>query len=207
VFAGSSLASLVAYAMLVWLPPFLIRSHGLSTAQVGTALALIIGVVGGLGTWLGGQLAARWSDRNGRWRVWVVALALVVLTPSSIAVYLAQNAAAALALFLVPAMLLGVYVGPTFALVQGLVRPGMRAFAAAWLLFAGNLVGLGLGPQLVGVLSDLLSSRYGVESLRYALVLVTPISLWAAYHYWRAARSLAMDLERATMPARITGHV
>jgi hypothetical protein len=71
----------------------------------------------------------------------------------------------------------------------------MRAFAAA--LLAANLVGLGLGPQLVGVLSDLLSDRYGVRSLRYALVLVTPMSLWAAYHYWRAARSLSMDLERA----------
>jgi len=71
----------------------------------------------------------------------------------------------------------------------------MRALASAILLFVMNLIGLGIGPWFVGFVSDALAPQYGDESLRWALVsIVTVGNLWAAIHYFVAARSLRADL-------------
>jgi hypothetical protein len=88
------------------------------------------------------------------------------------------------------------YLGPTFAVAQGLARPHMRALVSAILLFIINLVGLGLGPQVVGVLSDLFKPGLGVESVRYALLVVVAVGAgWSTLHYALAARTLRADLE------------
>ena len=70
----------------------------------------------------------------------------------------------------------------------------MRAVAAGILLFIINIIGLGLGPQLVGILSDVLNPEYGDESLRYALLICSLVYIWAAMHYFIAGRHLAGDL-------------
>jgi MFS family permease len=94
-----------------------------------------------------------------------------------------------------PALAQGLHLGPTFAIAQALVPPQMRAQAAAVLLLILNLVGMGLGPQLVGLLSDLLAPRFGAESIRWALlVTVTLGALWSIVHYALAARTLREDL-------------
>ena len=95
-----------------------------------------------------------------------------------------------LAALAVPAAALCFYLAPTFAAVQSLAEPGMRALAAALLLLVGNLVGLGLGPVLVGLISDVLQPAHGVESLRLALLVVVPLYLWSAAHYFAASRTL-----------------
>ena len=92
------------------------------------------------------------------------------------------------------------YLGPTFALTQGLVKVGMRALASAILLFVLNLIGLGIGPSFVGVLSDALEPRFATESIRYALVSVVVVgSAWSALHYFLAARTLREDLQRKNL--------
>ncbi len=88
------------------------------------------------------------------------------------------------------------YLGPSFAMTQSLVRPQMRAVASAILLFVLNLIGLGIGPWFVGFLSDLLRPSFGVESIRYALMSVVCVgNAWAALHYILAARTLREDLQ------------
>ena len=54
---GVTLTALVGYGTIVWNPAFLIRSHGLTPGQVGLFLGPLMGVVGGLGAWIGGMLA------------------------------------------------------------------------------------------------------------------------------------------------------
>ena len=74
----------------------------------------------------------------------------------------------------------------------------MRAMASAVALLIINVIGLALGPLLTGVLSDLLAPRFGEESMRYSLLLVTSVVLpWAGWHYVRAGRTIDADLERA----------
>ena len=97
----------------------------------------------------------------------------------------------------VPGTLLGaVWLGPVFALTQTLVRIRMRAVASAILLFVVNLIGLGLGPQTVGLLNDLLRPRFGAGAVRWSLAAVVLVmSLWSALHFVLAARTLRLDLE------------
>ena len=73
----------------------------------------------------------------------------------------------------------------------------MRALATAIFLFVINLVGMGLGPLVVGIMSDLLEPRFGHESLRYALLIISLGTVWAPIHYFIAARSLPGDLDTA----------
>ena len=88
------------------------------------------------------------------------------------------------------------WLGPTAAMTQGLVKVRMRATTSAILLFIINLIGLGLGPQTVGLASDLLTPVYGREAIRYALLAVVVTgSVWAALHYFAAARTLREDLQ------------
>jgi predicted MFS family arabinose efflux permease len=189
---GAAIFTIAAYAVVGWLPSFLIRSHGYGTGTTGTLLALVLGVVGGFGTILGGLLADHLGARNPTWRLRTVAIALVVMSFFWAAVFLTTNSAATLILLVLPGGLLGYYLGPTFAMVQSLVDPAMRATAAALLLLVINLVGLGAGPIAVGVLSDLQVMPYfGADSLRMALFVVSPLCIWAAYHYRAAARTIA----------------
>lgn len=194
--AGAALNSFVGYGAVAWLPAFLIRSFGMSTGDVGTALALIIGIVGGAGTFLGGYFADRLGRRDVRWNVWLVAACVGGATPFAFGVFLARDVFTALSCFLVPAAVGALYLGPCLAMVQGLVPLRMRTVASAVLLFVINIIGLGLGPQMVGLLSDLFAPRFGEESLRYALLTAGLVNVWAALHFFLAGRTLARDLAR-----------
>jgi len=72
---------------------------------------------------------------------------------------------------------------------------------AVVMLFA-NLIGMGVGPQAVGLLSDALASLAGADSLRYAMMIVASVALWSAYHLWRAGRTVAADLSVIAEAAR-----
>jgi MFS transporter, Spinster family, sphingosine-1-phosphate transporter len=87
--------------------------------------------------------------------------------------------------------------GPLFATVQTLVAPRMRATSVALMYLCANLIGMGLGPLAAGALSDALSSVFGVESLRFALVILCPGYLWAAWHAWSAGKTVIHDLKVA----------
>jgi predicted MFS family arabinose efflux permease len=208
-FIGGAVASTAAYAAIGWLPAFLIRSHALGPAAAGSLLALLLGALGGAGTLLGGLLADRLGQRDPAWRLRVVVVAFIAVVPFWAAALLAGELTAAIAFLVVPTAALGVYLGPTFAMVQSLVEPTIRAFAAAVLLFVGSLIGLSAGPLLVGMLSDVLRATHGPESLRLALLVVVPLYLWSAAHYFAASRTLSADLRaHAADPRRgaLAGH-
>jgi predicted MFS family arabinose efflux permease len=191
---GSALTAFVGYGMITWVPAFLIRSHGLGTGEAGTWLGLILGIPGGIGIVLGGFLSDRLGAQDTRWFLWVVAVALVICVPFSMAAYLWPTLPGTLLFLIMPVMLGNFYQAATFSQTQGLVNVRMRAVAAAILLFVLNIIGLGFGPSTIGALSDLLESSYGVESLRYSLLFVSMVNLWAALHFFFAGRHLAKDL-------------
>ena len=91
----------------------------------------------------------------------------------------------------------GMWNGPTLAMVLGIAKPRMRALASGLTTGSYNLVGLGLGPPLVGVLSDRLAPSFGVDALRYALLVVALAHVVGSVHNFLAARTLARDLAAA----------
>lgn len=194
VIVGASLATAVGQAILAWAPSFLVRYHGFGSAAAGLVLAVVLGAIGGVGTYLAGHLADRLSGRDPRWQVWVVAVALGAAAPLWVATHLAGGTATMLALMVLAGLLVGAFIGPSFALVQTLVEPSHRAVAAAVFIFLANLVGYGVGSLAVGVLSDALRPSVGPGSLRVALAAVSGLGAWAALHYVRAGRTLPADL-------------
>lgn len=193
---GASVAGFVGYGFVLWMPAFLVRSHGLSATEVGLILALFTGVIGGLGTFTAGRMADTLARRDERWRAWVVAIGKSAYVPFLAAVFVVDELWLALVLYTIPAFFGGFYLAPTFALVQGLVSLRMRALASSIVLFILNIIGLGFGPQLVGFLSDLMAPTYGQESLRMALLVLSFINLWCAWHYFAAGRTLREDQRR-----------
>ncbi len=191
---GGGLTAFVGYGVVTWVPSFLIRSYGMSTGDVGTYLGLILGIPGGIGIALGGYLADRYGARDTRWYLWVVAVALIACVPLSFGVYLSATAFASLMFLIIPILLGNFYQATTFSQTQGLVSLRMRSVAAAVLLFILNIIGLGAGPQAVGILSDVLQPQYGDESLRYALLILSLVNVWSAYHYYLAGKYLKDDL-------------
>jgi hypothetical protein len=93
------------------------------------------------------------------------------------------------------------WLGPVFAGSQNLVRPALRAFTSSLMVFVINLIGLGLGPQAVGLLNDGLGPRFGAEAIRYSLCAVALANVWAAGHWVWAARTLRTDLTRPSRSA------
>jgi predicted MFS family arabinose efflux permease len=191
---GGGLTAFVGYGVITWVPSFLIRSYGMNTGDVGTYLGLILGIPGGIGIALGGYLADRYGARDTRWYLWIVSVALIASMPLFFGVYLSSTAFASLMFLILPILLGNFYQATTFSQTQGLVSLRMRSVAAAVLLFILNMIGLGAGPQAVGILSDVLQPSYGDESLRYALLILSTVQIWAAYHYYQAGKSLKEDL-------------
>ena len=193
---ASALNAFVGYGAVTWFAEFLRRSYQMSSSESGLTLAIMFGIVGGIGTFFGGYTADRLAKRDIRWNLWLPAAVVVIAMPFTFGVFLSDTSAASLAFFILPALVGTVYLGPSIAMVQALVPLRMRTVASAILLFVINIIGLGLGPQMVGVMSDLLADRFADESLRYALLMAATINLWSAAHFVIAARSLKQDLAR-----------
>jgi hypothetical protein len=88
-----------------------------------------------------------------------------------------------------------VFFGPSFAMTQSLATLRMRSVATSLLLFIQTLIGNGLGPSATGYISDWLRPSLQADSLRYALVVIGVVNVWAALHYMLGARTLRQDLE------------
>mgnify|MGYP000618777603 FL=1 len=160
----------VTYGIGNFFAPFLARIHHMETASIGVALGLVVGVGGITGTYAGGYFADRLGKRDIRWYLYVPILAGLVVVPFSITSFLHGDLTLVLACNAVATFLTAVYMGPSLAVIHNLVDAHTRALASAVFFLILNLIGLGLGPLTIGYISDLLSTDYGVESLRYAFM-------------------------------------
>ena len=192
---GSTLVVTVGYGAIAWLPTYFVRAHAMTTIEVGQILALLIGIGGGIGTALGGHFADRLGKRDVRWNLWLIILLALVGLPFSVGAYLATDTTWAIVLLAFPVSVGALYFGPTLAMLHTLVKPEMRSLASAILLFINNIIGLGLGPLMIGVLSDYFSADHGARALPYAMVTSALLAFWASFHLWLAAGTLRADIE------------
>ncbi|MDQ2640417.1 MAG: MFS transporter [Pseudomonadota bacterium] len=185
-----ALHSLSMYAASSFNPAYLARSHGWAGSQIGYLTALT-GLAGLVGAFTGGFLTDRLRARHGepRWQLWIPAIATLAVVPVQLTAYLGAGGAMVIAMLL-SSLLSLMFFGPSYATAQALASPGSRAVAAALLLFSKAIVGMGLGPLLVGAASDLLAPLAGTHSLRLGMLLVPAFNVWAALHFIRAARHL-----------------
>lgn len=204
---AAGLTAFVSYGVGNFLPSFLVRTHGFTPVEVGTSLMLTSGVGGALGTFMGGYFADKFGASDMRWYLWVPAIPAIFGPPLIMASMFVVDSNTALALLFVSTVLGALYLGPVIALTHTLVTPGMRAMASAILFFILNLIGLGLGPLTVGLISDGLAPSLGSDSLRYAIATVSLVGLLSMICFYLAARKLPQDISRQKARAALINPV
>jgi predicted MFS family arabinose efflux permease len=192
---GCAFSAFISYGNGNFMPSFLMRNHGLSLTEVGVILGLISGLSGATGTFLGGYMADRLATRDMRWYLWIPILGGLSAMIPAYYTLLGENTTFIVAAMIPSQILSALYLGPCIATCHNLVSPGMRAMASAILYFVLNLIGLGLGPLTVGILSDFYAEPFGDDNLRYAMASVLSIGFLGVYFLWMGTRSLNRDLE------------
>ncbi len=195
---GAGTASLVSYGLAFWVPSFLARSYGLEIEERSWIFAAILLVGGSAGIWFGGVAGDRLGNAHPRGYALVPAVAFTITLPAYLLAFSTDSLLLSSFLFLVPTALGLTWLGPVVTAVTRLVPPEMRATAAALFLFINNLIGLGAGSTVIGVISDSLTARYGDEALRYSAMATTTLYALAALLMLLASRRLAKDCLPAT---------
>lgn len=190
---GASLSSLCGYGLATWVASILIRSFGMSLVGAGQFLGSLLLVGGTIGVFMGGWLADRLGTRDRRWYAWLPAIAWLITAPLYAAGLMSDNLTLAWLLLLLPNALNILWLGPVTTAVQHLAPQPMRATASGAFLLINNLIGLGVGPLLIGALSDGLRETYGADSLRLAALAVLVFYFVAALLMYLASRKLDAD--------------
>jgi MFS family permease len=191
---AASLTAFLGYGKTTWAAIYFIRTLGLSPGEVGILLGIPVGIAGMIGTWAGGALADHFGARDKKYILWAPAIGMLIGAPILFLGYWVSDWKLAIALLTIPTACNLLYYGPTYSLVQGLVRPEMRATATSIMMFAQNLIGLGLGPTLFGLLSDEIKPVAGDESVQWILWGASWLGLVPALLFWLASKYLKREL-------------
>ncbi|MDX9972676.1 MAG: MFS transporter [FCB group bacterium] len=193
---GFALLALVGYGAAAWIPEFFMRTYGWSVSQVGLRYGLVVMTAGSLGIVAGGWLADRMSKRGYRdAKMRAGLLAAVLSIPLTVMYTLMPNGWAALAVLIPLSFVQAMPFGVAPAAIQEMMPTSMRGQASAVYLFVLNLIGLGIGPTAVALLTDY---AFGdVQAVRYSLLLtgVTACVL-AAGLLWMGLRHFCVSLDR-----------
>jgi len=193
-----SLAIILFYSLGLGLAPwqaaFMMRSHGMGTEQLGIWMGSILGAGGVAGVILGGYVASHRFAEDERGQLRVTALVVAALTPLYLAFLLLPGKYEALIAFIPLTVAFSFFLAPAYALLQRLVPDEMRATVMAIVMLLANLIGMGVGTQIVGILSDALQPTLGVDALRYAMLVVAFIALWSGAHFWKAGSTIREEL-------------
>jgi len=201
VVATGSAAAITGYAIQMWTPSFLIRSHEVSIQEAG----LLMGVGGGLtaiiGTLVCGVVTDKLAAKDSGWVLGTALIGTVMSIPFAVAFYMwpaggmvefGSVSAPIGFLFYMGFAFFGVWwTVPCFNAMTRILPANQLAQGTALFFMGVTLVGAGLGPVVAGVISDLLYTTIGEEALRYALVsasclLIVPcLFLWSAIPKYR----------------------
>ena len=195
---GCAFAGMAGYGIGYWTPSFLIRVYGMSLVEAGTMVGLVGATVGLIGSLFGGWLCDRLSRKDQRWRLLVPVSSLALSLPLMSLFFIwpetqvyeiaGMTVPAAIFIYTAAGFVGSWWAAPTYVVVQALVAPGQRTLACAVLLLFMNLLGFGLGPVLVGVLSDILTPVFGKAAIRYGLLIAMVTYIAAGTCYYLASR-------------------
>ena len=196
---GISFGSFGNYAISTWVIDYYVRAFaGLDITQLLIVFGIINGTAYALGVWLGGYIADRWGKYNKKAYALLPAIALIIGVPAFYASLQVQDLWLSVALMALLLFTSGSYLGPSFAMAQTLAPINVRAMSTALFFFVLNIIALGGGPTLTGIISQALVPSLGeTEALRQALIyLVIPYALSIAVFLWTSTK-IVKDWEMA----------
>lgn len=190
---GGGMGAMCSYGLGFWLPSLMSRSFGLTMIERGMFYGALLLIGGCAGVWLGGMLGDRLGHaRKGRYAL-VSTMSFWGGIPLFWAGIMAGDALTAFFLLVIPQALSFMWMPPTITAIQHLAPQEDRATASASWLFFANAIGLGLGTPILGWLSDLMEDRFGLESLRYAMLVVLLFFFIGGFLMLAASRLLERD--------------
>jgi MFS family permease len=192
---------MVGFGMGPWSAALMMRAHAMGTGDLGLGLGLIHGFGGISGILFGGYVTSGRFAKNEPAQMRATAVIVALLVPLMAAFLFASNKYVALSILVPQQIALYFLHAPIFTLLQRLVPDAMRATALAVVMLLSHLIGMGLGPQIVGAMSDLLLPMLGPDALRWAMLIACLMALWSSYHLWHVSHTVRADLATVgTMP-------
>ncbi len=186
-FATTAFAGSIA----VWWPAYFERTFALQPIQIGLGLGLSLGLATSIGAIVGGQLGVRYSKHSRSWSASFSAIVSFSVMPLYLGTLYAPTPAIAFVLLFATFLIAGMITGPVFALLQDLVDPSVRATAMAIVGLAGVVLGQGMGPVIVGFLSDLWQSGTNdAGGLRMAMTVVALVNFLTVAVFWALRRRI-----------------
>ncbi len=224
VVVGAAIASFAGYGVAAFSTSFLLRTHGLTLTEAALIFSLVLGLMAALGVFLSGFLADKLSVRYPTALSWMPALGMGLSVPLYWLGYLSPTVPLMIPPLMLAATLHYFYLGPMYAVSAGVVDSRTRATAVAITLFAVNLIGIGLGPTLIGFLSTGLKTMMlsgndlgltlqmckdvtvlaadqaaacrdaDARGLQWSIIIFASLYGWAAIHYLLAGKTLGRDM-------------
>ena len=186
------------FGTTIWGPAFMGRIHGLSPAQNGLLFGLVFGLLGFCGAISGGFIADYLGRQFEQRKLLFPAIAAAIVFPAQLVFLLSDSLWLVIAALGIAAFMANTQFGPVWAVMQSVSPLRMRATAAACFQLLLNLIGLGLGPFLVGYLTDSFSDSYGGQAIRYAMLLLPLAALGSSALLFMASRQVIGDMEKAS---------
>ncbi|MCI4643178.1 MAG: MFS transporter [Hyphomonadaceae bacterium] len=207
---GCTLICISANAFLAWVPVLMGRTYSFADGELGLALGLLIGGFGCAGAILIGMITDRLSARSLSWRPLIIAVCGGVSIPFVFFALGAETKWAFYLLYIVPSFVGLIYASIAYTAAQELVSVRMRAFAAAFSLLCLTLLGIGLGPWVTGLISDMFLAQMTpagegggfspvqqADALRRALYIILGLNVLSIPPLLLSARTYVRDVARA----------
>ncbi len=193
---GSALAATFGFGLNYFFTSLMIREFEVGLAEAGLYAGLIASAPAALSVVMSGMLGDRFGPGNPAAYALIPGICMVIGGPIYVLAITRDSLPLLLGLVSLATFLNFGYLGITFATLQNLMHPRMRATATAVLNVVYGLSG-GLGPLMLGWMSDNMAASHGeTEGLKIAMAITGGLYVWAALHYFLAARRLRADMDR-----------
>jgi predicted MFS family arabinose efflux permease len=181
------------YGIGYWMPTFMVRSFGVSLAEVGLLYGATVGLSMIAGLVVGALLSPKLLEMDRRWEMWTPAIVNLMVALTYAIVFTAGSFNVALIFVAVTMFFLGLTVGPASAAIQSTVGARMRGVAVAITMLLSALLGQGLGPWAIGVGSDMFAASHGDASLALVLLFTPVVLVIGGCLYFFGARTFQTD--------------
>jgi MFS family permease len=197
ILVGFCFTTFTQFGFGTWVAPFLGRIYHLNTREIGTYMGTITIVASVSGTLIGGYLSDWAGRRKIEWKIYVPAICSICAAPGVLLFVFSHSLTLCLVGFVIVQAMSPVHVGPMVAVSHSVVKVGMRAFATSLIYLLAELLGLGLGPYLIGIFNDHFQRQFGVNVIRYTMFPAALTTFVGGTLFIIAAQYLRRDMARS----------